>query len=181
MNQFGTEWQCTELVVRWAAAAWGEGNFNAWKLAGWDGAAQDMWKVTHLVHPLKQLANGSATQPQFGDLIIFHELPGISGPGHVGVVLSVNRATGKLTFISENNGGVLGAVVQVPITSANHVSTTGFSGNLTVTGWMRPAAPTTTVAPTSGYPTDPICKKYGFTQPNTMLTVSGTYYTPETP
>jgi CHAP domain-containing protein len=111
---FGPEWQCTELAVRWAAAAWGEGKYAAWQRAGWNGAAQTMWGVgPHLPKPLQQVPNGSSQAPQKGDLLIFHEPKGVAGPGHVAIVLSVNRSTGKLTFIGENQYKAP-AVVQVP-------------------------------------------------------------------
>ena len=163
--------------MRWAAAALGEGNNAAWVRAGWkSGAAQDMWGVgPHLAKPLQQVPNGSSQAPQFGDLLIFHEATGVKGPGHVAVVLNVNRSTGKLTFIGENQYAAP-AVVQVPISPTNQVSATGFSKSLIVTGWLHGRS--TTISSSLGYPVDPVCQKYGIPEPDTSITVAGTGYTP---
>ena len=144
-NTFGYEWQCTELAVRWANAAWGEGGYSSWKAAGWDGAASTMYGVgPKLAHPLQQFPNGSGQAPQPGDLLVFHEN---TPPGHVAVVLNVNRTTGKLTFIGENQYAAP-AIVSVPISTSNVVSSAGFSKSLVVTGWLHNPAWSWNAAPT---------------------------------
>ena len=143
LGDFSQKWQCTELAMRWADVAWGEGDKTAWTNAGWNGSAWDMWDVApHLAKPLRQVPNGSPQAPQMGDLLIFHEVNGNPGPGHVAIVLGVDRSTGMLTLIGENQYK-LPAVVQVPISATNQVSATGFY-NEAVTGWLTPAVPVIT-------------------------------------
>jgi len=141
---WGSEWQCTEFATRWADAAWGDGGYKAWDAAGWNGSAQNMYDVApHLRVPLTRIPNGDPRTPQFGDLLIFGENP---GPGHVAVVLGVNRSTGKLTFIGQNQYAAP-AVVSIPISSGNTVSTAGFDSSLWVRGWLHGPGATPPTAP----------------------------------
>ncbi len=150
LNHFGPdrgftyEYQCTELAVRYAYYVWGEGKGlskpeAAWDTAGWDGAAEDMWSVApRLAVPLQQIANGAGA-PQFGDLIIFGEPKGSSGPGHVGVVTGVSGT--HLYFVGENQANAP-AKAWIPINAANHASSGGdFSTSLVPIGWLRPVRP----------------------------------------
>jgi hypothetical protein len=140
-DSWGPEWQCTEFATRWADAAWGDGGYKAWDAAGWNGSAQNMYDVApRLRVPLTQIPNGDPRAPQFGDLLIFGEK---SGPGHVAVVLSVDRSTGKLTFIGQNQYAAP-AIVSIPISRGNAVSTAGFDSSLWVRGWLRGGTPSST-------------------------------------
>lgn len=133
-NQFANEWQCTELAVRWAHYAWGEGNANSWTKKGWDGAGVDMYRIgSKLSIPLQRIPNGSSGQaPLPGDLIVFRG----DTVGHVGVVLGINRSTKRLTFIGENQYAAP-AVVRIPITPGNYVTSGNFSRSLAVVGWLH--------------------------------------------
>ena len=134
---YSSEYQCTELAIRFAALVWGEGRNlampeDAWLDANWDGSAQGMWAVApNLPIPLQQIANGTGA-PQFGDLIIFRES---GGPGHVGVVVKV--ANGRLYFVGENQADAP-AEAWIPINSSNRASPGGnFSNSLQPMGWLR--------------------------------------------
>ena len=148
LNHFGpdvgytSEYQCTELAVRYAALVWNEGSNqskpeNAWYNAGWNGSAQGMWNVApKLSVPLRQIPNGTGA-PEFGDLIIFSES---GGPGHVGVVVSVDRSNGRLYFVGENQYAAP-AEAWIPINSSNVASPGGdFSNTLQPVGWLRGSA-----------------------------------------
>jgi cell wall-associated NlpC family hydrolase len=105
-----------------------------------------------LPYPLQRFANGSSHAPQRGDVLIFHENAGRSGPGHVAVVIGVNRTTGRLTFVGENQWQAP-TVVCVPISTTDQVSTQGFSSGLHVSLWLHnpawswPGGISTTIAP----------------------------------
>jgi hypothetical protein len=188
-NTFGLKWQCTEFAVRWANFAWGEGGNTSWVNAGWKtGAAQDMWTAAaKLPNPLQAIPNGTSQNPQAqapapGDLLIFHENLAGGSPGHVAVVLKVDRSTNQLTFIGENQWQAP-AVVKVPITAANHVSTTGFSSGLHVSYWLHNPKwswPVSTTLSPTGYlhPADPVCTTYGIDQGFTSIVLKGAFYKP---
>ena len=84
--EFGPEFQCTQLALRYAYYAWGEP-------ATWGGQAYQMWSAgPNLPIPLQQFANGAGAPPVQGDLMIFG--PGWlghywDGSGHVAVVRDV--------------------------------------------------------------------------------------------
>jgi hypothetical protein len=91
------DFQCTELVMRWAdnfagisPLAWGENAPNRGAVVN----AQDMWGVQ--VPGTQDVANGTGA-PQPGDILVIGE-PG--GPGHVGIVLGVWG--NQLYFVGEN-------------------------------------------------------------------------------
>ena len=146
---YTSQYQCTELAVRFADVVLHEGNENSWLNAGWSRAAQDMWRVgPSLPVPMQQIANGVGL-PQLGDLLIFSES---GGPGHVGVVQGVSG--GRLYFVSENNYSAPG-LTSIPINSQNVATASGFSKRLTVVGWLRGSGAQTPsitdMSPDSGY------------------------------
>jgi hypothetical protein len=79
-GSYGLDYECVELAQRWAAVRFGEQPI--WPVA----YAYQMWDVAaRLRVPLKQLRNGGAAAPEFGDIIVF--APGPASPdGHVAVV-----------------------------------------------------------------------------------------------
>jgi CHAP domain len=83
------EWQCTELVVRFANVVAGAGQ-------GWAGSAKYFWAN----HPsaFMQVPNGSSA-PQFGDIAVFTD----NGTGHVAIVAGA-PFRGTVKTVSQNGG-----------------------------------------------------------------------------
>jgi hypothetical protein len=136
-NGYASEYQCTELAIRFAAIVWHEGSNlaapeDAWDKAGWNGAAQDMFAIgPKLPIPLRAIRNGTGA-PQFGDLIVFSASDDI---GHVGVVVKVSG--GRLYFVGENQSAAP-AEAWIPINSSNEASAGGDLGGGDVPlGWLR--------------------------------------------
>ena len=103
---YGLSYECVELAARWAAVRYGE---QIW----WNvQAAYQMWdRGPQLKIPFRQLPNGGALAPQFGDLLVFGPTASaqyghvavVSGtrPGSVDIVeqnWSVNSPTGKASL-----------------------------------------------------------------------------------
>src|SRR6202166_1253076 len=95
--EFGPEFQCTQLALRYAYYAWGEP-------ATWGGQASSMWSAgPTLPIPLQQFANGAGVAPMQGDLMIF--APGWLGSywdasGHVAIVRDVGP--GYVDVVEQN-------------------------------------------------------------------------------
>ncbi len=100
--EFGPEFQCEELAIRYAYYAWGEP--KNWYGYGATGGASTMWQAApNLPVPLAQFPNGAGTPPMQGDLMIF--APGWlgsywDGSGHVAVVRDVGP--GYVDIVEQN-------------------------------------------------------------------------------
>ena len=129
---FGPEFQCTELVQRYAHYAFGEP--DTWDGAG-GGAAFQFWADAPLLPvPLAQLPSGGGVLPQAGDIIVFG--PGWIGSywdadGHVAVVNGVNIAAGTVTVVEEN-----GSPSGTSTLSLRGTTVTG-NGYTPTIGWLR--------------------------------------------
>jgi hypothetical protein len=135
-DQWGLQYQCTELAVRVADAEWEIGNNTAWENAGWNGAA-DAMKSPGQRLGLTWVGNGTGSLPVQGDLMIWSSSGG-NDPGHVGVVAAVS--SGTVTFVGENQGA---GMVTLPV-SGTTVENNGWKPNSAILGWLSsPAAPTT--------------------------------------
>jgi hypothetical protein len=95
--EFGPEFQCTQLALRYAYYAWGEP-------ATWGGQAYSMFQAgPTLPIPLQPFANGAGVPPMQGDLMIFG--PGWlgnywDGSGHVAIVRDVGP--GYVDVVEQN-------------------------------------------------------------------------------
>jgi hypothetical protein len=95
--EFGPEFQCTQLALRYAYYAWGEP-------ATWGGDAYTMFQAgPTLPIPLQPFANGAGVPPMQGDLMIFG--PGWlgnywDGSGHVAIVRDVGP--GYVDVVEQN-------------------------------------------------------------------------------
>jgi CHAP domain len=128
-NQWGLQYQCTELAVRVADAEWGIGNDTAWKNAGWNGAADTM-KAPGQKLGLTWTDNGTGSLPAPGDLMIWSSSGG-NDPGHVGVVSSVG--SGTVTFVGENQSY---GMVTLPV-NGTKVDNNGWkTGKTSILGWL---------------------------------------------
>jgi hypothetical protein len=127
-DQWGLQYQCTELAVRVADAEWGIGNDAAWKNAGWNGAA-DAMKVPGQKLGLTWTDNGTGSLPAPGDLMIWSS-SSRGDPGHVGVVSAVG--SGKVTFVGENQGA---GMVKLPVNGTT-VENNGWKHNSSILGWL---------------------------------------------
>lgn len=127
-NQWGLQYQCTELAVRAADAEWATGNWTAWRNAGWNGAA-DAMKAPGQRLGLTWTGNGTGSLPVAGDLMIWSSGGG-SDPGHVAVVSAVG--SGTVTFVGENQGY---GMVTLPV-SGSTVENNGWKTGSTILGWL---------------------------------------------
>jgi hypothetical protein len=132
---FGTQYECTELVQRWAHYKWGEP--DTWPAR----SAADMWNAgPSLPVALTQNPNGGASPPAFGDIIVYAATSG-NPTGHVGVVAGVSATS--VTVAQENftvNGTPTGEWTQ----SLSGTTVPPLGGS-PVLGWLHHGAPT--VAP----------------------------------
>ena len=127
-NQWGLRYQCTELAVRVADAEWGIGSWDAWKKAGWNGAADTMRTPGQRLG-LSWTANGTGSLPVPGDLMIWKSSGG-TDPGHVAVVSAVTSTA--VTFVGENQGY---GMVTLPV-GGTTVENDKWKPNSQVLGWL---------------------------------------------
>ena len=104
---------------------------------------------------------------------------GTSDPGHVAVVVAStlnSQGTGQYTVIQENIAGE----VTLSVTRWRPTGESDLEGHyLPVTGWLHvKPPPTTTVSPQHGFPVDPVCQTHKIAEPDTTITISGSYYKP---
>jgi hypothetical protein len=129
--EFGPEFQCEELAIRYAYYAWGEP--KNWYSYGATGGANTMWQAgPNLPIPLAQFANGAGTPPMQGDLMIF--APGWlgsywDGAGHVAVVRDVGP--GYVDIVEEN--ATASGTDRFPL-SGSRVTPNGYTPLI---GWLR--------------------------------------------
>lgn len=134
---FGAQYECTELVQRWAHYKWGEPN-------NWPArSAADMWNVgPTLPIPLAQNPNGGASPPAFGDIMVYAATP-TDPTGHVGVVAGVSATS--VTVVQQNftfNGTPTGEWTQ----SLSGTTVPPLGGS-PVLGWLHHGAPAVAVRP----------------------------------
>jgi hypothetical protein len=145
---FTGPYQCTELVMRWAAVRYSEP-------AVWPAAhsAADMWNAgPSMPVPFMQLPNGGGVLPQYGDILVFNVTPTFAS-GHVAVVTSV--ASGHVNFVEEN--GSWTGRGSMPIYGSTMPPRAG--SNQPVIGWLR--ASSASYTPTAGSPGGQILDSYG--------------------
>jgi hypothetical protein len=105
---FGLTFQCVELIIRFAAWAYGDSP-DAWGRSGW-GNAPDLWLPQNHPSDFVMYPNGSSHAPVPGDLIVWGSLdaqdrPWPAGPtgqhdGHIAVVAGVRH--GMVITAEEN-------------------------------------------------------------------------------
>ena len=129
--EFGPEFQCEELAVRYAYYAWGEP--ANWYAYGAKGGANTMWQAgPNLPVPLAQFPNGAGTPPMQGDLMIF--APGWlgsywDGSGHVAIVRDVGP--GYVDVVEQN--ATPSGTDRFPL-SGSRVTANGYTP---IIGWLR--------------------------------------------
>ena len=129
--EFGPEFQCEELAIRYAYYAWGEP--KNWYSFGATGGANTMWQAgPNLPIPLAQYANGAGAPPMQGDLMIF--APGWlgsywDGAGHVAIVRDVGP--GYVDIVEEN--ATSSGTDRFPL-SGSRVTPNGYTPLI---GWLR--------------------------------------------
>ncbi len=129
--EFGPEFQCEELAIRYAYYAWGEP--KNWYGYGATGGANTMWQAgPNLPVPLAQFPNGAGTPPMQGDLMIF--APGWlgsywDGSGHVAVVRDVGP--GYVDVVEQN--ATSSGTDRFPL-SGSRVTANGYTPLI---GWLR--------------------------------------------
>jgi len=144
-NQWGLQFQCTELAVRVADGEWATGNYAAWTNAGWNGAADSM-SVPGQRLGLTWTGNGTGSLPVPGDLMIWSSGGG-GDPGHVAVVSAVGNAA--VTFVGENQGD---GMVTLPV-SGTTVENNGWKSGSSILGWLsHPATANGSFVQVSGNP-----------------------------
>jgi hypothetical protein len=124
--EFGPEFQCTQLALRYTYYAWGEP-------ATWGGAAYTMWEAgPTLPIPLQQFPNGAGVAPMQGDLMIFG--PGWlgsywDGSGHVAIVRDVGP--GYVDVVEQN--ATSSGTDRFPL-NGSFVTANGYTP---IIGWLR--------------------------------------------
>jgi hypothetical protein len=124
--EFGPEFQCTELALRYTYYAWGEP-------ATWGGAAYTMWEAgPNLPIPLQQFVNGAGVAPMQGDLMIFG--PGWlgnywDGSGHVAIVRDVGPGYVDVVEQNATSSGTDRFALNGSFVTAN--------GYTPIIGWLR--------------------------------------------
>ena len=130
-GQFGLDYECTELVQRWAHYKFGEPAI--WPI----GKAADMWSIgPTLPLPLVQEPNGGRVPPQYGDIMVF-AATSANPTGHAAVVRSTSW--NSVTIVQENftvNGTPTGQWTQ-----AMSGTTVAALGGDPVVGWLHPSGP----------------------------------------
>jgi CHAP domain len=128
---FGLEYECTELVQRWAHYKFGEPAI--WPIS----KAADMWTAgPTLPLPLTQNPNGGARPPQYGDILVFAATTA-NPTGHTAVVSAVTSTS--VTSVQQNltvNGTPTGQWTQ----SLNGTTVASVGGD-PVLGWLRLVLP----------------------------------------
>jgi hypothetical protein len=124
--EFGPEFQCTQLALRYTYYAWGEP-------ATWGGDAYTMWEAgPTLPVPLQQFANGAGVAPMQGDLMVF-------GPGWLG---SYWDGSGHVAIVRDVGPGYVDVVEQNATASGtdrfsldgSYVTANGYTP---IIGWLR--------------------------------------------
>ena len=159
VGTYGAEYECTELVQRWAHLKYGEPDI--WPIS----KAADMWGVgPTLPVPLTQYPNGGSSPPRYGDILVFAATS--SNPtGHAAVVSAVS-ATG-VTAVQQNltvNGTMTGRWTQA--LSGTSVAPLG---NDPVIGWLRDVS-----SASAATPPQPV---YTASAPSTAVTPDGSTQT----
>ena len=122
---YGILYQCVELVQRYFAKRWGYP-------AIWGGveAASDM--RAHHPAGIVFVSNGGSPGPREGDALLFYG----GGFGHVAMVQSVDRHTGRITVVEENWS--LTGEARLPIYADNTIAIRDSAyGSYTVAGWLH--------------------------------------------
>jgi surface antigen len=154
---FGLQYECTELVQRWAHYKFGEPAI--WPIS----KAADMWTVgPTLPVPLWQNPNGGARPPQHGDILVFAATAG-NPTGHVAIVSAVTATT---VTVVEQNFTVNGIPTGQWTWSMNGTTVAPLGGD-PVVGWLRSGSP-----PPPG-PTRPVLTS----SPSTAVTPDGSTQT----
>jgi hypothetical protein len=124
--EFGPEFQCTQLALRYSYYAWGEP-------ATWGGQAYQMWQAgPTLPIPLQQFVNGAGVPPMQGDLMVF-------GPGWLG---SYWDGSGHVAIVRDVGPGYVDVVEQNATPSGtdrfslngSYVTANGYTP---IIGWLR--------------------------------------------
>src|SRR5439155_18375162 len=129
---YGPEFQCTQLVQRYAHYAWGE-PASWYGYGGVGGNAADMWTSGQsLPVPLQAFRNGGGAPPQRGDIMVFG--PGWlgnfwDGAGHVAIVLEVGSNYVRIVEQNATPTGVDRLALAGTLVTA--------SGYTPVIGWLR--------------------------------------------
>ncbi|HEX8994435.1 MAG TPA: CHAP domain-containing protein [Ktedonobacterales bacterium] len=139
---YGLSFQCVELVVRFSAWAFGSSP------GAWRGDAQYLWLAGNHPASFSAIPNGSATQPQPGDILVWGQLDSSGRPwpagaagGHVAVVAAVGG--GKITFVEQNMLTLRGDIPSETTTlieSGGHWTlghTYATSGGRALYGWLH--------------------------------------------
>lgn len=123
---YGPEFQCTELVLRYAHFAIGEPD-------RWGGDAATFWDAgPTLPIPLQQFPNGGGTPPMQGDILVFNSGwlgSYYDGPGHVAVIRDVGP---NYVDIVQQNATPTGTD-RLPMNG----TTLSANGYTPIIGWLR--------------------------------------------
>ncbi|HKQ58030.1 MAG TPA: CHAP domain-containing protein, partial [Candidatus Eisenbacteria bacterium] len=131
----GIKWQCVEYVRRWWDSELGAcmgGVPEAWMI--WDNITSVTSNGSTV--PVDRYANGSATAPQFGDLLVFTSAVG-GGSGHVAVIVEVNTSSGYVRVAEQNWNNTFwpGSYArQLPLSTGGGTYTINASN---IYGWKR--------------------------------------------
>lgn len=127
----GMKYQCVEFVKRYYYQHYKH------KMPDTYGNAKDFFDASlpdstyNAKRDLYQFTNGSSSQPQVGDLIIFGGTIW-NKYGHVAIVCNVSEST--LTIIQQNGGPAADTRVQIPLTNKDDLWAVERSKTL---GWLR--------------------------------------------
>jgi len=125
VGTYGILYQCVELVQRYFAQRWGYPPI-------WSGveAAADM--RTHHPVGIAFIPNGGAPAPQVGDALLFNG----GAYGHVALVQSVDRHTGRISVIEEN--WTRAGEAHLPLYADNAIGLRdSVTTTYTVAGWLH--------------------------------------------
>ncbi len=132
VTYYGLSYECVELAARFSAIRFGEPRF--WNI----NYAYQMWAAgPKLSVPMRQLANGGATPPQFGDLLIFNKTA-TNSTGHVAVVAGTGPGYVDIVEQNYNNQNPTGkARLTVTVGAAPVTYTIPDRFGLPIMGWLR--------------------------------------------
>jgi hypothetical protein len=122
---YGILYQCVELVQRYFAKRWGYS-------AIWGGveAASDM--RAHHPAGIVFVPNGGSPGPREGDAVLFYG----GSFGHVALVQSVDRHTGRITMVEENWSSTGEARLAIYADNTIAIRDSAY-GSYTVAGWLH--------------------------------------------
>jgi len=126
---YGYQWQCVELVQRFYKQVIWSGYDTHWpRIADAFQMFDDPDK------DIQPLANGSARQPVWGDVLVFDRQEDWPS-GHVAIVSRV--ANGRVYFVQQNVAQI--ASDSLPVDTQNHIGRDGASGVQypPVRGWLH--------------------------------------------